>query len=189
MTAALAALLLTDPGLAAAQAATSSDGVVERAHAGYSPLGTERDWTAIGFGAPRGDKPGACAIYARPKTARVLEDGQSVPVLRGEIAAYLTWEDGDVTRAGGVASFLIGATVAPVASHTLTIDGKSVFPLYGSGDRLYPFAEDDTRLVEVMRGGREMVLRADLTNGRSVEDAYSLMGVQAATRRAERACN
>lgn len=179
------------PADAQAPSGVPESRIVERPHGGYVVFAHHRDWTSIGFGAPReGSKPGACAVYARPKRTSTFEGSALVAGLRGELAAFMTWGDGDVRERNSVTSFLMGAAVRPVSTvNTVTIDGKTSFPLYGEGDRLYAFAEDDLHLNEAMRRGREMVVRSELANGRSTEDVYSLMGVQAATRQAMESCD
>lgn len=163
----------------------------EQAHGGYEELGTAKDWTAIRFKA--GPNPGdvSCAIFSRPKASRVIEGSSEVSALRGEKAAFITWEKGEeVASDTGVASFLMGApVVARDAGHKVALDRGSPFDLYGYEDRVYTRESDDEAIIRSIRGGYRMVVRAKLSEAREAEDEYSLRGVQAATRIAASACN
>lgn len=181
MVAALSAMVAI-PGIAAAE---------ETAHGGYVELGESRDWTAIQFSSPAGDGKMACAIFSRPKSSRVIEGTAEVDALRGEKAAFITWDSGvEVSTNTGVASFLMGAPVVPKdAGHQLTIDAEKEFDLYGFEDRVYTRETDDDDVIKGIRKGRTMAVRVKISNTRDAEDQYSLYGVQAATNLAAQACN
>jgi len=176
------ALATLTPAVAVAQ---------EQAHGGYEELGTSKDWTAIRFksGPDAGDV--SCAIFARPKASRVIEGSSEVSALRGEKAAFITWEKGEtVGSKTGVASFLMGApVVARDAGHQVELDGNKSFGLYGFEDRVYTRESDDNAVIKAIRGGYRMVVRTKLSETREAEDEYSLRGVQAATQIAASACN
>jgi len=163
----------------------------EAAHGGYEELGKSRDWTAIRFKSPSGDGSMACAIFSRPKASRVIEGNAEVEALRGEKAAFITWENGTtVSRGTGVASFLMGAPVVPKdAGHNLRIDADEAFDLYGFEDRVYTREVDDHGVIGAIRGGVGMTVRVKISDVRLAEDSYSLYGVQSATAMAARACN
>lgn len=163
----------------------------ESAHGGYEELGTSRDWTAIRFKSPSDEGKISCAIFSRPKSSRVIEGNSEVDALRGEKAAFITWEsDMAVSGDTGVASFLMGAPVAPKdAGHELTLDASKHFDLYGFEDRVYTRESDDASVIKGIRTGRSMSVKVKISETRIAEDSYSLYGVQAATAMAARACN
>lgn len=163
----------------------------ERAHGGYEELGASKDWTAIRFKSGTSAEKVSCSIFSRPKASRVIDGESEVDALRGEKAAFITWEDGiEVSTETGVASFLVGAPVVERdAGHRVKIDTKDGFDLYGFEDRVYTREGDDKTIIETIRGGYRMTVRTKLSQTRETEDEYSLSGVQAATRIAAAACN
>jgi hypothetical protein len=163
----------------------------ERAHGGYEELGTSKDWTAIRFKSGASAENVSCSIFSRPKASRVIDGESEVDALRGEKAAFITWEDGvEVSRETGVASFLVGAPVVERdAGHQVKIDTKDGFDLYGFEDRVYTREGDDKAVLKTIRDGYRMMVRTKLSSTRETEDEYSLSGVQSATRLAAAACN
>lgn len=174
--------------LAAGATAPVAQGVPEEAaHGGYLELGKSKDWTAIRFQLPDGST--VCAIYSKPVSSDVLEGSDKVDVMRGERAAFITWEDGSVNAESGVVSFLLGLPAgSPADGNAARVDNKTAIALYGFEDRLYPDPGDDVVLTATMRKGMSMAVEAVLAEDRTARDVYSLRGVQRATGIAAEAC-
>lgn len=152
----------------------------------YRELGTSGDWTAITFETE--EKGKVCAIYSRPVDSQLLEGGEPRAGLRGERAAFITWEDGKVDEAGGVFSAMVGAPLAdPLAEHVFETE-KGEFPMFGYEDRLFADETADTDAIEAIRRGMVLTLKAILPGERVAKDEYSLKGVVAATRLAASEC-
>lgn len=153
-------------------------------HAEYRETGSNRDWVGI-YSPDRGlDQPtSSCAIYSRPKSAAVFDGGKKVDAMRGERAAFISWNGESVGNADGEVSFMIGLSVIKGRDidHVLTVDGKKAFPLIGVGDRLYARPEDDAGVIKAIRAGSSMVVTARTSDGKIVKDEYSLFGVQRMT--------
>lgn len=166
--------------------------LAETPHAGYSETGQSKDWIGI-YSPDRGvEKPTAsCAIYARPVASEVFEGPEPVEAMRGELAAFLSWNGEEITNRNGVISFLVGMPVAEGRNdaHGVTIDGKTRFGLIGVGDRLYMMPEDDRSAVAALRAGSTMVVTAKAQDGKLSKDSYSLMGVVGMTDVQKSSCN
>lgn len=156
---------------------------VEEVHAGYRETGSAKDW--VGIYRPGGeDGTGRiCAIYSRPTEAGAFVAGEPVEKMRGELAAFINWNDAEATEANGEVSFMLGTPVIEGAheSHELDIDGKASFDLVGVGDRLYVQPQDDAKVIELIRAGRQMTVTAALEDDATARDIYSLFGVVATT--------
>lgn len=163
----------------------------ETPHAAYRETGSSKDWVGI-YSPDRGiEKPtSSCAIYSRPKSAAVYEDRERIEAMRGELAAFISWNGGKVSETSGEVSFMVGLPVqeGPMDDHVLTIDGEKTFPLVGVADRLYVRPEDDEAVVVAIRGGMDMVVTARAADGKLVKDGYSLLGVQHMTNVSMREC-
>ena len=161
----------------------------EQPHAGYREVGSARDWVAIQ--AP--DMDGTtriCALYSRPKDTEVRLEGVASELARGELAAFVNWNDDGVEADDGEVSFLMGETVAQggAGDHALVVDGGQRFTLVGVADRLYVKPADDDAVIAAIRRGAEMVVSGQMETGHVVRDTYSLMGVQATTALARKGC-
>lgn len=175
-------------------AATASGALelnTEEVHAGYRETGTSKDW--IGIHNPATEAAGVaevCAIYSRPIATASFKDGEASEALRGELAAFINWNDATPSDRGGEISFMVGAPVIEGMSegHVVTIREAS-FALVGVGDRLYVQPQDDVAAIAAVRDGVEMVVTADMADGTVIRDSYSLMGVQAMTAIARSACD
>lgn len=177
--------------IALALMTTTSAVAQESVHGGFEELGVSKDWTAIRYKSASDGGALRCAIFSRPKSSRVIEGDAEVDALRGERAAFITWEDGmSVSPSTGVASFLMGAPiVAKDAGHYFEVTGGSRYDLYGFQDRAYPREADDVDVLKSIRVGASMTVRSKLSETRMAEDQYSLYGVQSATALAAKACN
>lgn len=161
-------------------------------HAEYRETGSREDWVGI-YSPDRGlEKPtSSCAIYSRPKSSAVFRDGARVEVMRGELAAFVSWNGGDVSEEDGEISVMIGVPVVEGAddSHVLTVDGEEQFDLIGVDDRLYVHPEDDAEAIAAIRSGVDMVVTARTREQGVVKDSYSLLGVQDMTDLSQRECH
>lgn len=158
----------------------------EQPHGLYEELGSAGDWTAIRF-QPMADRT-VCAIFSRPTDSTITEGGNAISALRGERAAFITWESGTVEDAGGVFSAMVGAPLAsPFDGHSFTTEAGT-FTMFGHDDRLYTEAESDAAAIEAIRKGMTLSVTAALPGGRVAQDTYSLKGVMAATKLAAETC-
>jgi hypothetical protein len=182
---------LEEPASAAAadqSAAPSPDEMVpvEQPHGLYEELGSAGDWTAIRF-QPAADRT-VCAIFSRPTDSTITEDSNPIAALRGERAAFITWETGTISETGGVFSAMIGAPLAsPFDGHSFTTEGGT-FTMFGHDDRLYTEAASDAEAIAAIRSGMTLTVEATLPGGRMAKDVYSLKGVVAATKLAADTC-
>jgi hypothetical protein len=159
---------------------------VEQPHGLYEELGSAGDWTAIRF-RPVPDRS-VCAIFSRPIDSVIMEGDNVIAALRGERAAFITWESGVVSETGGVFSAIIGAPLAsPFDGHSFTTEGRT-FKMFGHDDRLYAEAASDVEAIASIRKGMVLTVEAALPGGRVARDTYSLKGVVAATKLAASAC-
>ena len=163
----------------------------ETPHAAYRETGSNQDWVGI-YSPDRGtEKPtSSCAIYSRPKTKAVFEDGSEVEAMRGELAAFISWNGETPSGKSGEVSFMVGLPVEEGVDkgHVLTVDGDENFELAGIDDRLYVMPEDDATAIAAIRGGIDMVVTAKARDGRVVKDGYSLLGVQNMTVLSKQEC-
>lgn len=163
----------------------------ETPHAAYRETGSNRDWVGI-YSPDRGaEKPtSSCAIYSRPQSMVVFKDGSEVEAMRGEIAAFISWNGEEPTDSSGEVSFMVGLPLEEGVDkgHVLTVDGDESFELAGVGDRLYVLPEDDIAAIAAIRAGVDMVVTAQTREGHVVKDGYSLLGVQNMTDLSKKEC-
>ena len=161
-----------------------------KVHGAYRQVGEARNWTVIRSSAESSEGGGACAIFAKPDSSEVLADGATSDALRGELAAFVNWNEEKPDRRSGEISFLIGALVqeGPVQEHRLQVSNGVMLQLIGVGDRLYVDPEDDRRAIAAFRAANSIVVEGRLRDGRIIRDSYSLLGVQAATSLAMSGC-
>lgn len=158
----------------------------EASHGLYEEIGSAGDWTAIRF-QPTEDRT-VCAIFSRPTDSIITENGNAIDALRGERAAFVTWESGTVSAEGGVFSAIVGAPIDDAFEGHSVETEKGAFTLFGHDDRLYVQAAEDAAVIAAVRGGLTLTLKATLPGGRIAQDSYSLRGVQASTELAKTAC-
>ena len=155
---------------------------VEKVHADYREIGRSEDWRSIYRPGDNG-KTGFCAIYSRPKKAQIFRVGEAIEAMRGEMAAFVNWENKEPTKDTGVVSFMVGVPVAEglYNNHMAVIDGKHEFELIAEKDQLFAKPQDDEKFVKAMRQGYEVVLTAVLKDGTRARDVYSLKGLMSAS--------
>jgi len=158
----------------------------EATHGLYEEIGTGGDWTAIRFEPSEGRM--VCAIFSRPTESLITENGNAIDALRGERAAFITWESGAASDTGGVFSAIIGAPIDEAfEGHEFSTE-SATFPMFGHDDRLYAPADSDAPAIAAIRAGMTLTVKATLPGGRIAQDTYSLKGVQASTNLAKEAC-
>lgn len=174
---------------AGARAQAPADGAGEQPHEAYREVGSARDWVAI-QGPDMDGSTRICALYSRPKQSDVTYEGDAADLTRGELAAFINWNDAPVATDDGEISFLMGETVAQGASdrHELIIDGATSLDLVGVADRLFVKPADDATAIAAVRRGAQMVVSGEMESGHTARDVYSLMGVQASTALARQGC-
>ena len=156
----------------------------EQVHADYREIGKAQAWSSIYRPGEDGTGKALCAIYSRPNKAQVFKVGEAVEAIRGEMAAFVNWNDKAPNIVDGEISFMMGVPVSEgiYNNHAVVIDGQYEFSLIGVGDRLYVKPEDDEKIVKAIRNGLDMVVTGSLQDGTTAKDTYSLKGVVAATK-------
>jgi len=180
----------TSAALAAAMPAMAQNLPIEEVHAGYRETGSAKDWVGIYRPTTENGAAEVCAIYSRPIESAVFEKGEAVSRMRGELAAFINWNEETPGASAGEVSFMLGSPVIEGVNedHRLDVDGKASFALVGAGDRLYVQPEDDAAVIEAIRAGFGMKVTAALQDGAVARDSYSLMGVVASTQLSKDGC-
>lgn len=176
------AVAATPPG-GAGQSSVNAAGL-ETPHVGYRETGSAQDW--VGIYSPNrglGQKTSVCAVYSRPKSSSVFLDKKPVQIMRGELAAFVSWNANAPTDTTGETSFMMGTALAQGDNSidNLSVDGKVSFPLVAVGDRLYVKPGNDAAVIRALRRGMQMVVTAQTPDNHIIKDDYSLLGLQKAT--------
>lgn len=163
---------------------------VEEVHAGYRETGAAKDWVGIYRPGNEAGEGRICAIYSRPTQSGAFLAGEPIEKMRGELAAFINWNEGAAADKGGEVSFMMGTPVLEGVheSHKLGVDGKASFDLVGVGDRLYVQPKDDADVIALIRAGRKMTVTAALEDAATAQDVYSLFGVVATTALSKEGC-
>ena len=127
-----------------------------------------------------------CWGVSGPSETVNTRDGQPVEVRRGDILLFVSYRpaagvDGEVSFTGGY-PFAENSTV------TLRI-GPDAFEMFTRGEFAWPVSnEDDARIVDAMRRGRDVTVTGRSARGTQTEDTFSLMGFTAALEEAQTRC-
>lgn len=163
------ALLLLSLPLSVAHSAT-----VEQKH-----LGSFSDWNAFTF-----QEEGKQVCYIS-SAAKKKEPASPV---RNDVIVLVTHRPADKTF--DVVSFLVGAALKKDAEPKVTFDEDRAFSLFAeSGTAWAREASTDKAIVNAMRKGKSLTLKAETDKGTKTVDTYGLTGFSAAYEAINKACN
>jgi invasion protein IalB len=165
---------------AAAIFALASSATAQQAASGQPTLlGTYGSWGAY-QGMSGGRK--VCFAAARPSSS------QTVPANRPRDPAYVFVASRPAENVTNEVSIIIGYPFKPNATATATI-GSANFDMYTQNDGAWIMnAADETRLVESMRKGADLVVKGTSGRGTQTTDTFSLKGLAQAIDRANQGC-
>lgn len=127
-----------------------------------------------------------CWGVSGPQQSVNTRDGAEVEVQRGDILLFVVYRP--AAGVEGEVSFTGGYPFAENSTVTLQV-GEDSFEMFTQGEFAWPASnEDDTRIVEAMRRGAEVVLTGRSARGTQTQDTFSLMGFSAALEEAETRC-
>ncbi len=187
----LAALLAGAPGpLARIGGAALAQGAQEEAGDGAAlPEGASTNRVAISTAWSvfvETDPTLSCWGVSGPTGTVNTRGGEEVEVQRGDILLFISYRPSDEVE--GEVSFTGGYPFAENSSVTLQI-GADAFEMFTRGEFAWPVSdEDDARIVEAMRRGRDATLTGRSARGTQTEDTFSLMGFTAALEEAQARC-
>jgi hypothetical protein len=144
-------------------------------------VGTFKDWTTWSYEGAYGDAQGkVCYIYSEP------EKMQPPRLDHGRVSFSVTAvaSNGDGTEA----NFVAGYQLKEQSKVTVEIGDKQ-FTMFTEGDSAWLVnKEDEAALLEAMRGGTRMIVKATSRRGNSTTYDYSLSGVTAASDKLKGGC-
>ena len=149
---------------------------VSNAQSGQQLLGQFTDWSAY---SAQGASGKVCFVISQPKT-RAPEGLNRDP-------AYLFVSHRPSENVRNEVSVQVGFPLRGGSTVDLSINGAP-FQLVTQNDRGWSNGQDDTRIVDAMRGGSEMTVKSTSGRGNVTTDTYSLRGVSAALDAAAGAC-
>ena len=178
--AALATLLAT--GVAGAQEAQGEAAPEASGDVSTNRVAIVTDWSVYVETEPSLE----CWGVARPDETVNTRDGSPVEVRRGDILLFVAYRP--AAGVAGEVSFTGGYPFAEDSTVTLEI-GADRFEMFTRGEFAWPVSnEDDARIVDAMRRGRDVKLTGRSARGTQTEDTFSLMGFTAALEEAQGRC-
>lgn len=144
---------------------------------GSLKTGTAGDWI---IHQSSGEGPKTCFAATQPKTK------EPAGANRAKIVLYVSaWpKDGVKSEV----SIKLGYRVKPDTPVAVTV-GDAAFQLFADEDRAYVAdAAEETKLVEAMKSGSKMVVKATSTRGTETTDTYSINGLGQALEAVASAC-
>ena len=144
-------------------------------------LGTFKSWTMWSYDGNYGSTQGkVCYIYSEP------EKMQPPRLDHGRVSFSVTSVPADA--AATEANFVAGYDLKEQSRVTVEI-GDREFTMFTEGDSAWLVnKEDEPDLLEAMRGGTRMVVKATSRRGNSTTYDYSLSGVTAASDKMKADC-
>ncbi len=145
------------------------------------PLGDFKNWSAFASGT--GDQK-VCYVLSRPKN--------SEPAKIKRDAIYFLINDWPGRKAKSEPEIMPGYAYKDGSRVTAEI-GTNKFEFFTknegtSGNAWIEKQEDETRLIEAMRHGAEVIVRGESKRGTKTQDTYSLAGFAEALDKAHEAC-
>jgi hypothetical protein len=144
-------------------------------------IDTFNDWTIWSYDGSYGDSQGKiCYIYSEP------EKMQPSRLDHGRVSFSVTsaGEQGSATEA----NFVAGYQLKEQSKVTVEIGGKE-FTMFTEGDSAWLVnKEDEGPLLDAMRAGARMIVKATSRRGNSTTYDYSLSGVTAASDKMRNGC-
>lgn len=140
---------------------------------------TFKDWTIWAYEGSYGATQGKiCYIYSEP------EKMQPSKLDHGRVSFSVTLAQGSVTEA----NFVAGYQLKEQSKVTVEIGDKQ-FTMFTEGDSAWLVnKEDEAALLEAMRSGSRMVVKAMSRRGNETTYDYSLSGVTAASDKLKAGC-
>lgn len=171
-------LLSTIPLLAAALVAVwAAPGAAQTAEPGSVRTGTFGDWFVH---ENAGDEPKICFAASQPKSK------EPAGANRSRIVLYVSaWPKEGVKSE---VSIKLGYPIKPDSPVAVTV-GDAEFELFPDQDRAYVAdATEELKLVEAMKKGSTLVVKATSARGTLTTDTYSLLGLGRALEAVAVAC-
>ena len=135
------------------------------------------------------ENPKECFIVSAPTTWRAERGGQAVDVRRSDIRFYISIIPSE--NIANEPSFMAGYPLRTDGTVEMRI-GSSNFTLFPNPEINAEYAwskpEDDSALIEAMRGGADAVITGVSQRGTTTIDTFSLIGFTAAIERARELC-
>lgn len=127
-----------------------------------------------------------CWGVSGPATSVNTRDGEPVEVQRGDTLLFIAYRP--AAGVEGEVSFTGGYPFAENSTVTMQV-GEDSFELFTRGEFAWPVSnEDDARIVDAMRRGRDVLLTGRSARGTQTDDTFSLMGFSAALEEAQGRC-
>jgi len=169
------------PRIVFAAAALFAAGVLPAAADGPQKLGTYKNWSTFASGA--GDSK-VCYALSTPK--------MSEPAKLKRDAVYFLINDWPGRKAKGEPEFVPGYQYKDNAKVTAVV-GSDKFEFFtknenGAGGAWVEQQADETRLIEAMRRGAEIIFTGVSKRGTMTHDTFSLAGLSDALDQAHQAC-
>lgn len=142
-------------------------------------LGQFGDWGAYSA-VPGGKK--VCFVLAKPGNSA------SSPANRPRDASYFFISTRPAEKVKEEVSLIIGYPFKPNSDAMVEI-GQATFPMYTQNDGAWiKNAAEETRMVEAMRKGNDIVVKGESGRGTKTTDSYSLKGLAQALDRIGQEC-
>lgn len=152
-------------------------GLMPAAAASPKSLGLSRDWDALMV--TEGDAK-TCYIRSAPRKS------EPASANRGDIFIFITHRSKGKTI--NEVSFIAGYPYKPGSTASVNV-GKLKLPLFTEGDGAWlEKPADETRLVNAMKQGSELVITGTSQRGTKTTDYYSLAGFSAALKTINKSC-
>ncbi len=146
---------------------------------------SETDWSVY-----VADSPKECFIVSKPTDWSAQRDGQAVTVRRGDIRFYISIIPSE--QISGEPAFLAGYPLSQDSPVEMKIKDTTI-SLYPnaevSAEYAWPRTDDDSVLIDAMRGGAEAIVVGKSARGTITTDTFSLIGFTAAFEKAKEMCS
>lgn len=147
-------------------------------------VGSDTDWSVY-----VADSPKECFIVSKPTNWSAQRDGKAVTVRRGDIRLYISIIPGE--QVANEPAFMAGYPLRQDAPVEMKIKDATI-NLYPNADvhaeYAWPRPDDDTTLIDAMRGGSEATIIGTSARGTITTDTFSLIGFTAAYAKAKEMC-
>ena len=140
-------------------------------------LGSYKAWTAYIYDTQDGK---ICSMWSAPQKA------QGNYTKRGKIWAFVTHRPSLDKRNEIV--FQLGYPINVKKEVSLNVDGKTIGGSYADGESVFFYSANQQALVNAMKRGNRMVMKATSRRGTITTDTYSLAGFTAAYNAINKAC-
>lgn len=142
-------------------------------------LGQYKAWGAY-VADPGGKK--VCFVLSKPKS----EQASKKDVKRDQAYMFISTRPADKVK--NEVSIILGYPLDPKTDTTAQVGSTTYMMLSQNDGAWIKNAKEEPDLVNAMRHGADMVVKATSSHGTHTTDTYSLMGVSAALSRANKEC-